>query len=106
MSSGANALSILERIAGDVQLAALIGNNVVPIIIGTVKEVKVLLQGETIEYTVALSTGADKLSNASDNFQRAIDLINAALEVDGKPPLAALPTTPVTTPAEVKGNGK
>jgi len=96
--SPTNNLSILESIAGDVQLAALVGGQVVPIIIGTVTAVKVLLQGETIEYTVALSTGADRLDSAATNFQRAIDLINAERTVAGLPPLEPLPTTPVVPP--------
>jgi len=87
---------ILTKITGDIVLASSIEGQIVPIVIGTVKEVKVLLEGETIEYTVALSTGADNLTQAANNFQKAIDLINAQRTIAGLPPLE-VPSTPVTT---------
>ena len=95
MSTSANPLSVLGNITGTVQIAAMVGEELVPVIIGVVKEVKLLAQGETIEYTVALSTGTDNLTGAATNFQRAIDLINAQRHIAGLPPLDPIPQTPV-----------
>lgn len=99
MSTNTNALGLLGNISGTVQLAVMVGEELVPVVEGIVKEVKVLVQGETIEYTVALSTGAADLTGAANNFQKAIDTINAQRQIAGLPLLEPLPTTPVTPPA-------
>lgn len=84
-----SASDVLNKITGVVQIGALVEGNVVPIIIGTVKEVQSLIQGETIEYTVALSTGQDQLNTAAQNFTAALEAINAerAKAVPPLPPL-------------------
>lgn len=78
---------ILNNLTGDVQIAALVEGTLVPIIIGTVKEVKVLLDGETIDYTLALSTGADNLDKATADFNETLTLINAERAKANLPPL-------------------
>ena len=82
-----DANDVLNKITGVVQIAALVEGNVVPIIIGAVKSVESFIQGETIEYTVALSTGKDQLTQATQNFTDALTLINTERANAGLPPL-------------------
>ena len=78
---------ILTKFAGQVQIAALIEGTVVPIIIGTVKSIKVALQGQAVEYTVAITTGEVNLQQAANNFSEALRKINIERAKAGLAPL-------------------
>lgn len=79
--------NFLTGLTGVLQLGLVTEGQVVPVIIGTIKEIKVLTQGQIIEYSVALTTGADELQKASDNFTATVDLINEEKRKAGLPPL-------------------
>lgn len=79
---------VLQNISGEVQLFSLVEGTLVPIIIGTVKEIKTLVQGQTIEYTVAITTGIDKLTDAEAKFKTALQNINTERAKAGLTPLA------------------
>ncbi len=82
-----NQTDFVNTIAGDIQIASMVEGNLVPLIIGTVKEVQVLRQGQTIEYTLAISTGQEQLTQAAQNFTDALTLINQERAKAGLPPL-------------------
>ena len=87
------ASGVLSKIVGIIQLAALVEGNVLPIVIGTVTEVKALLQGQTITYTVAIQTGLENLDSADASFQQSLEKINQERRDAGLPPLS-VPTPP------------
>ena len=84
MSTSGNTLA---NITGMIQLGLMVEGQVVPVIIGAVKDVKMLIEGETIEYTVAITTGKTNLDAAETNFKQALEAINTELVAAGKPPL-------------------
>ena len=79
---------LVTTITGDIQLAMLVEGAVVPVIIGAVKSIQKLVEGETITYTVVLTTGKANLDASAANFTSAIQLINTERAKVGLPPLA------------------
>ena len=94
MSSPTSALlKILTATNAEISLGLTIGNVVVPVIIGIIKQIKTAVTGTEVEYTVVIkSTGAllDAIIAAGESDLNAI---NKELERFGIPPLS-IPSAP------------
>jgi hypothetical protein len=87
--TGAGVLSALASVNGEISLGLQVGALVLPFAKGVVTAVKKALSGgtETIEYTVAISTGQANLDHAMQVDQEVIDDVNAELARQGVAPL-------------------
>lgn len=77
----------LTGITGDVQLALVVGNTIVPVIKGAVKEVKALLGDQTIDYQVVITTGAAELDGVVSEATTTLQQINEERKAAGLDPL-------------------
>ena len=77
----------IESLSGDIQLGLLVEGEVVPVVIGAIKGIKKLVQGETVTYTVAITTGNQNLDAAATNFTSALELINEERAKQGLSPV-------------------
>lgn len=83
-----NLVNTLNNITGDIQLGMNVGGLVIPIVIGTVKNIIAKLnESGQIEFTVALDTGSQDIAAGLQSFKDALAAANAELVKDGKPPL-------------------
>jgi uncharacterized protein YkwD len=98
MSTGSSALgSVLSGLTEANQiivLATQVGSVLVPVIKGTVAEIKHLVQGETISYQVVIQTGDQNIADANQAAFDTIDLVNAERAKAGLPPLEKPAATP------------
>lgn len=82
-------LNALASVNGEVALALQIGEVALPFVKGAIKEVKSVFAGgvETIEYTVAVSTGQANLDHAMSVDDQIIADVNSELVRQGVAPL-------------------
>ena len=82
------ATAFLTNLNGEIQLALLIGDKLVPIIVGAVKDIKSFLnETQEIEYTVVITTGQQNNQSTIDSATTALNEINAERTKAGLPPL-------------------
>lgn len=80
-------VDFLNNVNGEVQLALLVGNQVVPVIKGVVKEVKTLLGDQTLDYQVVISTGTQELDDVVTEATDTLNQINQERVAAGQDPL-------------------
>jgi uncharacterized protein YkwD len=82
-----SALDVLNGLNGEIQVGLVIGETVIPIIVGAVKDVKAWLGASgTIEFTVAITQGQSELESSVSDFTTVIQEINAE-RAKANPPL-------------------
>lgn len=81
-------LKILTASNAELSLGISIGQVVVPLVIGLVKEIKTNVIGTDVEYTVVLKSNKALLDNIIASAETDIAAINAELARFGLPPLA------------------
>lgn len=88
----ASAVDVLNNINGVVQLATIVEGAVLPIVVGTIKEVKAFLtESGTIEYSVVLETGHQNVQDTLAATTEGLTIINEERAKAGLPPLV-IPT--------------
>lgn len=90
-------LSVLTSVNAELSLGMTIGNTVIPIIVGIVKNIKSAASGPTVEYTVVLQSENAILDSIITSGAADIATINAELAKFGFPALA-VPGATAPTP--------
>jgi hypothetical protein len=87
--TAAGLLNALANVNGEVALALQVGSLVLPLVKGVIKEVRSLTGTETIEYTIAVSTGEANLDHAIKVDDDVVADVNSELVRQGVAPLPA-----------------
>ncbi len=80
-------LSALANVNGEIALGLQVGTLVLPLVKGIIKEVKSLSGEETIEYTIAVSTGQANLDHAMQVDDLILADVNSELTRQGVAPI-------------------
>jgi len=86
-SAASNLLGLLAGTDSTVSIALTVGEALVPVIVGVVKDIKSAVTGKTVEYTLVVQSTEEVLDQIIAEGQSDLTLINSELDRLGKPKL-------------------
>lgn len=94
---GSQLLSTLTAVNASVSLGLTVGNIVVPLVTGLIKEFRTAVVDGEVEYTAVLKSGKEVLEEAKSGAKADLVAINEELVRLGLPPLAIPPDPELPT---------